>query len=280
MAGVGFVPHCALPSTGAGLAGRRPKAYSRRSPRRHTLRCQYEVPRWAQIASRDHDGNVVPHAGSYFARRDEAGRRRSRFFEGWFLRLVLNDAQSSSFAMMFSIEDFRAPHERQVIAQVLGPDERLLVKRFDGGDENWFASADVFSIGNVENSTCDTDVKRPLSPSVFEKTVTSGFQLAFSNCCGRFDAKDRETDESHAVEWRVEMLPLLSWGPRGYQGRSVARWLGHLPVFEPGYQVSAYASAKRIAPARGVTCGLQALHLCCLPMMLCAMRDMFYVLVW
>jgi hypothetical protein len=196
------------------------------------------LPEWAKRAAACHGhSNSTPHAGSHFTRRDRAGRGRGRFFEGWFLRAVLPGDEPLAFAFMISVEEAASGGRRQVVCQVLGPDEKLLVRTFDREDSMWYASASSLALGNWEAATSAAGRPRPLTGSSFSQAILSGFQLTASNCSGRMFCSDK--DESSFVAWSLDMVPLVSWGTRGNKGRCTATWLSHFPVFEPGYQVRA-----------------------------------------
>jgi hypothetical protein len=207
------------------------------------------LPEWAKRAAASHGTNSTPHAGSHFTRRDRGGRGRGRFFEGWFLRAVLPGDEPLAFAFMISIEEAASGGRRQVICQVLGPDEKLLVRKFDREDRMWYASANSLALGNWEASTSAAGRPRPLTGSSFSQAVLSGFQLTASNCSGRMFCSD---SESPFVAWSLDMVPLVSWGTRGKKGRCTATWLSHFPVFEPGYQVRAFLHSlpRHACPAK------------------------------
>lgn len=196
--------------------------------------CVAEIPLWAAAAARKHALRAAPHAGSHFTRRDERSGRAGRFFEGWYLRAVLPDS-GEAFAWMFSVEEAAIGGERQVIAQVLTAEERLLVKRFKGGDRGWFADAQSLSFGQWGAVRDLPGEPRGLRRRAFMKHVTDGFQMTTGSCSGRLDACEGSGGDS--VSWDIDMRPLLSWGTRGAESRCTATWLSHLPVFEPGYQV-------------------------------------------
>lgn len=195
------------------------------------------IPPWATAVAKQHKFVPAPHAGSHFTRRDLAGRRKGRFFEGWFLRAVLPGEQRVAFAFMFTIEELAETGERVVTAQVMGPDEKLFVKKFAAGDRRWFASPDTLSLGNWEVASSPAGSPRPLAATLFASSVSSGFQLTSSNCSGRMNCVGPD-DSDQWIRWYIDMVPLLSWGSRADRGRCTGTWLSYLPVFEPGYQVS------------------------------------------
>lgn len=201
---------------------------------KHVSMCN-DIPSWAAAAAKQHRSIQAPHAGSHFERRDLAAGGRGRFFEGWFLRAVL-PSRRASFAFMHSIEESGQDGERLVVTQVLGPDEKLYVKRFLGGDRNWFASRNTLSFGNWEISSQGAGSPRELTAPSFATAVSSGFQVTYKNSVGRMHCVGPEQDEQW-INWSFSIVPLLSWGNRGDKGRCTGTWLSYLPVFEPGYQV-------------------------------------------
>jgi Tocopherol cyclase len=196
--------------------------------------CARALPPWAADAARKHALRVAPHAGSHFTRRDNRGGRSGRFFEGWYLRAVLPDT-GEAFAWMFSVEEAAAGGARQVVAQFLDADERLLVRRFPDGARGWFADAECLSFGHWGTVSGVRGKSRVLRRRAFVDHVRDGFQMTAGGCCGRLEGC--EGSGADVVSWDLDMRSLLSWGARGAEGRCTATWLSHLPVFEPGYQV-------------------------------------------
>lgn len=150
------------------------------------------------------------------------------------MRAVLPDS-GKALAWMFSVEEAVDGGARQVTAQVLTDDERLLVRRFGGGDRGWYADAQSLSFGQWGAVRGSAGRPRALRRRAFKELVSDGFQLTAGGCSGRLEGCEGAGDD--VVSWDIDMRPLLSWGARGEPSRCTATWLSHLPLFEPGYQV-------------------------------------------
>lgn len=221
-----------------------PGARCRQSP---PLSCSAELPDWAAAAARKHALRAAPHAGSHFTRREARGARPGRFFEGWYLRAVLPDGKA--LAWMFSIEEAVDGIPRQVIAQVLTDDERLLVRRFGDVGRGWYADAQSLCFGHWGAVRRPAGKPRALRRRMFREVVGDGFQMTTGGCSGRLEGC--EGAEGEVVAWDIDMRPMLSWGTRGEPSRCTATWLSHLPVFEPGYQVRFRGCGLRVVELDG-----------------------------
>lgn len=201
------------------------------APRRPALCAMSQPPpqdaghsSWSQAAIADHNGNIPPHAGSYYISR----RPRPPFFEGWYLRLVLPNSHRS-FAFMFSIES-----EGPGTIQLLDDKDRLHIHEIPSSEHmHFYGEKNRLSIGHWGYATNSaSSPKQPSGSSVeLESAVLQGYQLSSKSCHGRFSGS------SGPLQWGFEYDPVLSWGERGGSSRCTATWLSLLPMFDPGYQV-------------------------------------------
>jgi len=167
---------------------------------------------------------MMPHSGYHWR------GQRSRFFEGWYLRLTLpNIAQT--FAFMYSIDDPAGGTPLSGgVAQILGPDEVYYCRTFPEVTQFW-AWPHQLGLGHWRKTAIVKGRAGCLPPSTFLSEVKEGYQLSAEQHQGRLLKPNGEIQ----AQWNYQIEPVVSWGRPNPQ--ATAGWLSYLPVFEPGWQV-------------------------------------------
>ena len=170
-------------------------------------------------------GLPTPHSGFHWDGSDR------RFFEGWYLRLTLPTLQES-VAFMYSIEDpLGGQPQSGGTAQILGFGDTYYCRSFPDVEQFW-AWRHRLGFGHWRSTQTPT-LPRYLSPALFERTVTEGYQVTdrWHQGCLRNPATGKSIRWSYAIE------PWDGWGDRSSLPQATAGWLSFLPIFEPGWQV-------------------------------------------
>jgi len=166
----------------------------------------------------------TPHSGYHW---DGSVRR---FFEGWYLRLVLPDAEES-FAFMYSIDDpaGQSPLSSGA-AQILGPGEQYLYAPLPRVDQFW---AWRHRLGFGHWQVASSAAARWLPAEQFWATVTRGYQVTATRHQGCLEA----ADTGAIARWDYTITPCYGWGSLNQPPLPTAGWLSYLPIVEPGWQV-------------------------------------------
>jgi len=167
---------------------------------------------------------MMPHSGYHWR------GQRSRFFEGWYLRLTLPDA-AQTFAFMYSIDDPSGGKPLSGgVAQMLGPDERYYCRTFPDVSRFW-AWPHQLGLGHCRQDERAKAKAGYLLPETFLSEVKEGYQLSAQQHQGRLLKPNGDIQ----AQWNYQIEPVVSWGTPKPQ--ATAGWLSYLPVFEPGWQV-------------------------------------------
>ncbi|RMF64017.1 MAG: tocopherol cyclase, partial [Cyanobacteria bacterium J069] len=174
----------------------------------------------------------TPHSGYHWTNGG------SRFFEGWYLRLILPDL-AESFAFMYSIEDPQGgtPYSGGT-AQILGPQHEYLCRTFPDVRGFW-GDRHSFALGHWGKLKSP----KPLAKAAFEPEdsrvfcfdpyVQEGYQLTATLHQGILH--DPSTNQT--TRWHYRIQPIYGWGDRDRPQQSTAGWLSQFQIFEPGWQI-------------------------------------------
>jgi len=168
----------------------------------------------------------TPHSGYHW---DGSARR---FFEGWYVRLILPEC-GESFAFMYSIDD---PAGQSALsggaAQILGPGEQYHVTWLPDVCGFW-AWPHRLGVGHWQRIAGARQRAGYLPPATFWHQVKQGYQLTATQHQGGL--VDEVTGA--IARWQYEIEPVYGWGAPDQPSQATAGWLSYLPIFEPGWQV-------------------------------------------
>ncbi|MBE9042612.1 tocopherol cyclase family protein [Oscillatoriales cyanobacterium LEGE 11467] len=171
------------------------------------------------------DPQQTPHSGYHWDGISE------RFFEGWYYRVTLPEDRQT-FAFMYSIEDPIGDRPYSLSgAQILGPDDEYLYRRFPDVGQFW-AAPDRLGLGHW-GTTDLTSSPTFLEASLFDRHVGEGYQGTATWHQGNL--QDPETGDR--CRWQYAIQPVYGWGDSDGIQQSTAGWLSFLPIFEPGWQI-------------------------------------------
>ncbi len=174
----------------------------------------------------------TPHSGYHWDGRSD------RFFEGWYLRLTLPEAQET-FAFMYSIDD---PAGNTPLsggaAQILGPGEGYLYCPFPQVDGFW-AWPHRLGLGHRRrdrsgNSGGIADRRLgPISPALLVEGDDCGYQVTATHHQGQL----QDAATGAIARWNYTLHPVYGWGDPQHPPLATTGWMSYLPILEPGWQV-------------------------------------------
>jgi tocopherol cyclase len=151
----------------------------------------------------------TPHSGYHW------DQRASRFFEGWYFRLTLPEA-NQSFAFMYSIDDPAGDSPLSGgAAQLLGPDHAYLCRTFPN-PQTFQATRDQLFVAH----------SHPQPSGDY-------YQVSATHHQGQL----RDPATGTQVRWHYRITPVYGWGSPLRSQLATAGILSFLPIFEPGWQV-------------------------------------------
>ncbi|KAG0622271.1 hypothetical protein M758_3G085900 [Ceratodon purpureus] len=183
----------------------------------------------------------TPHSGYHF---DGTSRR---FFEGWYVQVVLPDVKQS-FAWMYTSENPGSPVAGSVsagstsqsgAAQVMGADEEYLYQ--DASTlKNFWAARHELALGNTYiPKEGVAPPKSEVNPKEFWDSVEEGYQVTptWHQGCLRDNGRTDFATTVETIRWEYSTRPVYGWGSVGDSQLSTAGWLAIMPVFEPHWQI-------------------------------------------
>jgi tocopherol cyclase len=151
----------------------------------------------------------------------------SRFFEGWYYRVILPEIKQS-FGFMYSIDDplGNRLHSGGAV-QILGIDDQYFWRTFPDVNGFW-ASQTKLELGHWGKNSLKT---KPclLSSEKFTQFIQEGYQATDTLNQGTiYDPSSQQT-----CQWCYEIKPIYGWGKQ----QATAGLLSYLPIFDPGWQI-------------------------------------------
>uniref|UniRef100_A0A7S3VSV1 Tocopherol cyclase n=1 Tax=Dunaliella tertiolecta TaxID=3047 RepID=A0A7S3VSV1_DUNTE len=180
---------------------------------------------------------LPPHSGYHY---DGSPRR---FFEGWYWRVTVPEADGESFALIYSIEDPAGTSPNAGLGvQVMGPKDGYLCQ-FSRNTGSFWADQHGLALGATIKPRGAVSPRTMVNEEEFQKAVEHGFQASSTMQQGSIIANEagttgRPMSSVSSASWNFNITPRAGWGsPTSPSQLATAGWLSMVPVFEPHWQV-------------------------------------------